>query len=35
MTPSSSIEDRLTREIFESERTRLLMLAALWGAHGG
>ena len=32
MTPSSSIEDRLTREIFESERTRLLMLAALWGA---
>jgi adenylate cyclase len=32
MTPASSIEDRLTREIFESERTRLLMLAALWGA---
>jgi adenylate cyclase len=32
MPASSSLEDRLTREIFESERTRLLMLAALSGA---
>ncbi|HKZ06160.1 MAG TPA: adenylate/guanylate cyclase domain-containing protein [Methylomirabilota bacterium] len=32
MTPASSLEDRLMREIFESERTRLLMLAALAAA---